>query len=65
VSDDDEAYPPEGGCLGIGATHTMSERGVRKIKKNPIGFVHFPDKPEPKARRVGKVKAKQKSRRKK
>lgn len=62
--DDDEDYPPEGGCLGVGATHTISERAVKKPNRNPIGFVHFPDKPELKARRV-KPKPKLKSRRRK
>lgn len=50
--DDDEEYPPEGGCLGVGAAHTVSERGVKKIKKNPIGFVHFKDPPAAKAKRA-------------
>ena len=62
--DDDEDYPQEGGCIGIGYTHAISERAVRNIKKNPIGFVHFPDKPQLKSRRV-KIKAKLKSRRRK
>jgi hypothetical protein len=65
VSDDDEGYPPEGGCLGVGSTHTISERGVKKVKKEPIGFVHFPDPPELKARRSVKAKPKLKARRKK
>jgi hypothetical protein len=64
VFDDDEDYPPEGGCLGVGATHAISERAVRKIKKEPIGFVHFPDKPELKVRRSVKPKPKLKTRRK-
>jgi hypothetical protein len=63
VIDDEEDYPPEGGCLGVGSTHTISERAMRKVKKEPIGFVHFPDKPELKARRT-KAKPKLKSRRK-
>lgn len=65
MMDDDEDYPPEGGCLGIGSTHTMSERGVKKPKNEPIGFVHFPDKPEVKARRSVKPKVKLKARRQK
>jgi hypothetical protein len=60
--DDDEGYPPEGGCLGVGSTHTISERAVRKVKREPIGFVHFPDKPEAKAKRVTKPKAKRRKR---
>ncbi len=63
--DDDEDYPPEGGCLGIGAAHTISDRAVKKPNRNPIGFVHFPDKPELKARRSVKPKPKLKSRRRK
>jgi hypothetical protein len=66
VSDDDEDYPPEGGCLGVGSTHTISERAMRmKAKKEPIGFVHFPDPPVLKARRSVKTKPKLKARRKK
>jgi hypothetical protein len=62
MMDDDEGYPPEGGCLGVGSTHTISERAVRKVKKEPIGFVHFPDKPEAKAKRVRVAKPKPKRR---
>lgn len=65
MRDDDEDYPPEGGCLGVGATHAISERAVRKIKKEPIGFVHFPDPVLLKARRAPKPKQKLKARRKK
>lgn len=43
---DEEDYPPEGGSLGIGSLHSVSERGVKKVKKQPIGFIHFPDKTE-------------------
>jgi len=62
--DDDEDYPPEGGCLGVGAAFVISERAVRRPKKEPIGFVHFLDPPQLKSRRV-KIKAKLKSRRRK
>lgn len=60
--DDEEDYPQEGGCLGVGGVQTISERGVRKSKaqKNPIGFVHFHDKPKAKVRRVPKPKPKPK-----
>ena len=66
MMDDDEPneeYPPEGGCLGVGQAHTLSERAVKKPNRNPIGFVHFPDPPKLKARRSFKPKAKLKSRR--
>jgi hypothetical protein len=65
MMDDDEGYPPEGGCLGIGSFHTISERAVRKSKREPIGFIHFPDPPVLKARRSVKTKPKLKARRKK
>jgi hypothetical protein len=65
MMDDDEGYPPEGGCLGIGSFHTISERAVRKSKREPIGFIHFPDPPVLKARRSVKSKPKLKSRRRK
>jgi hypothetical protein len=65
MMDDEEDYPPEGGCLGVGSTHTISERAMRKVKKEPIGFVHFPDPPVLKARRSVKAKPKLKARRKK
>jgi hypothetical protein len=65
MTDDDEDYPPEGGCLGVGATHSISERAVRKIKKEPIGFVHFPEPTLLKAKRAPKSKPKLKSRRRK
>jgi len=40
---------------GIGSTHTLSDRAVRKSRKEPIGFVHFPDKPKAKSRRAPKA----------
>jgi hypothetical protein len=63
VSDDDQ-WPAEV-FLGIGATHTLSERVVKKSRQEPIGFVHFPDQPEVKARRLAKPNAKLKSKRRK
>ena len=63
MSDDDD-WPPEP-FLGIGATHTISDRGVKKGKPEPIGFVHFPDQPEVKGRRRAKPSAKLKSKRRK
>jgi hypothetical protein len=60
VSDDD--YWPAEPFLGIGATHTLSERAVRKSRKEPIGFVHFPNQREVKARRRAKPEVKQRRR---
>lgn len=60
---DDDDWPAEP-FLGVGSAHSVSERGIKKPNKNPIGFVHFPDKPERKARRVKAAKPKLKARRK-
>ena len=60
----DDDWPAEL-FLGIGATHTLSERAVKKSKQQPIGFVHFPDQPEVKSKRRAKPKAKLKSKRRK
>lgn len=59
--DDDEGYPPEGGCIGFGSVSTISERRVRKPVKHPIGFIHFPEKIEKKTRAV-KAKPKKRKR---
>ena len=60
--DDDENYPPEGGCLGTGALHDLMSTPTRKkIVKHPIGFIHFPDKIEKKTRAV-KAKPKKRKR---
>jgi hypothetical protein len=61
---DDHDWPAEA-FLGIGSMHTLSERAVRKSRKEPIGFVHFPDRPEVKATRPSQPKAKLKSKRRK
>lgn len=61
---DDHDWPAEA-FLGIGSTHTLSERAVKKSRKEPIGFVHFPDQPEVKSTRRVKPKAKLKSKRRK
>ena len=61
---DDDCWPAEP-FLGIGSTHTLSERAVKKKKQEPIGFVHFPDQPDVKGRRRVKPKAKLKSNRRK
>ena len=60
----DDDWPAEP-FLGIGATHTLSDRAVKNSKPEPIGFVHFPDQPEVKSKRRGKPKAKLKSKRRK
>lgn len=40
--------------LGVGSTHDVSDHKARgaAAKRNPIGFVHFPDQPVAKAKRV-------------
>lgn len=40
--------------LGVGSTHDVSDYKARgaAAKRNPIGFVHFPDQPVAKAKRV-------------
>lgn len=51
------------GCLGVGSVYDLAQnprRGV--IKKNPIGFVHFPDPPVAKRKPVKVAKAKPKKR---
>ena len=59
---DDEEIPDDPEVfLGVGSAHTISERGIRKLKKHPIGFVHFPDPPKAKRIRV-KAKAKRRKR---
>ncbi len=63
MSDDD--YWPAEPFLGIGSTHTLSERAVKKSRKEPIGFVHFPEKPKAKSRRAPKPHPKPKSKRRK
>jgi hypothetical protein len=61
---DDEEFVEESEVfLGVGSAHTISERAIRKVKKNPIGFVHFKDPEKPKARRARpKAKAKRRKR---
>lgn len=63
MSDDDEEYPPQGGCLGTGALHDVAPSG-KKRPKLAIGFVHFKDKPEMKAKPKRRPAAKKAKRRK-
>lgn len=58
-SDDD--YEDREVFLGLGSLHDLNPSPTRKkITKHPIGFIHFPDKPEPK--RDVKVKPKRRKR---
>ncbi len=51
--DDDEGYPPEGGCIGTGSICELTVSKTRKkLTRNPIGFVHFPDPPKARVRAV-------------
>jgi hypothetical protein len=47
--------------LGLGSLHDLNPSPTRKkLAKKNYGFIHFPDKPEPK--RVVKVKPKRRKR---
>lgn len=43
-ADDDEGYPPQGGCIGSGAVHDLSPSGKKRPAMEPISFVRFPEK---------------------
>lgn len=64
-SDDDENYPPEGGCIGTGSVHDLNfNKPAKKPAQRPIGFVIFQDKPEPKKRKPAAAKKQKPKRRK-
>lgn len=54
-ANDDEDYPPQGGCIGSGSMQDMVRSGPKKPKR-PIGFVIFPEKE--KARKVSRPEVK-------
>lgn len=39
----DPLWEPYSPCLGSGSICTLSEQPRRAPKRNPIGFVHFPN----------------------
>lgn len=42
-------------CLGFGCIVQLTEGGRRRRIRQPIGFVHFPEKPKAKAARLRKA----------
>lgn len=53
VGDDNEDFFDNAGAWGIGCIQAVSDGPARGTvgKKQPIGFVHFPDRDPPKMRR--------------